>query len=245
MTTASFGQLLESRSGSLNATWQHRINTLEILDYVPTETIQVKTPLYIKSIIREGSTLRLVFGDNPSEFHTSEYDVVKTGNNYFIYPAGSKALMAKIPDAPFVFEATEPPVVHTGSASVISEGGGARITGYLTTLGSGDTAEVFFEWGLTPAYGNVTPPQQLNAPGEFSAEITGLTPGKTYFIRAKAVGEGISIGPDSSLIAVPSASDAGSGKTLSRFWLLLVIASGAAVVVAAIKIRATASAGGD
>ena len=45
---------------------------------------------------------------------------------------------------------------------------------------------VWFEWGLTTAHGSGTTPQTMTSTGAFSAGLSGLTPGTTYYYRAVA-----------------------------------------------------------
>src|SRR5262249_18802544 len=53
----------------------------------------------------------------------------------------------------------------------------------------GVPTRVWFEWGTTAAYGHVTPAQTLGAAWSnitVSATLTGLTPGQTYYFRARS-----------------------------------------------------------
>jgi len=61
----------------------------------------------------------------------------------------------------------------------------------LTSLGSASSVQVSFDWGTaTGSYTQTTNGQTLTAPGVFSDELSVLTPGTTYYYRAKAVGDG-------------------------------------------------------
>lgn len=81
--------------------------------------------------------------------------------------------------------ATAPSVTTTAATNITNTG--ATLNGNLTALGSGPTVKVYFEWGLTPSYGNKTADQFPSSTPAFSANITGLTLGQTYYFKAVAV----------------------------------------------------------
>jgi len=58
-----------------------------------------------------------------------------------------------------------------------------RLNGYVIQ-DEGEECEVFFEWGLTTAYGNTTANQVKRLGEFFTADITGLDPLETYHVRA-------------------------------------------------------------
>jgi len=64
------------------------------------------------------------------------------------------------------------------------------LNGQLVTPGSGGSASVSFDYGLTTNYGSavVGVPASLDSAGTFSANISGLIPGVTYHYRARANG---------------------------------------------------------
>lgn len=85
-----------------------------------------------------------------------------------------------------------PPTVTTGSATNITQTS-ATLNGTLTNLGYNPatcpscSAIVWFDWGTDPInYGNTTAVQTMTAPAAFSANISGLSPGTTYYFRARA-----------------------------------------------------------
>jgi hypothetical protein len=95
----------------------------------------------------------------------------------------------------FTVDTTAPPEVATDPAT--GEGSTvATLNGHLTSLGSASSVEVSFEWGLTAAYGNATPPLPVTDPGDFNSPLEGLTPETTYHFRAKAAGDGTVYGDD-------------------------------------------------
>jgi len=62
----------------------------------------------------------------------------------------------------------------------------ASLNGDLTDLGGASTVNVWFEWGLTTSYGNITALQQKSAIGNFTAALSGLTNNTTYHFMACA-----------------------------------------------------------
>ncbi len=75
--------------------------------------------------------------------------------------------------------------VSTSAASGIQETG-ASLNGLLVSLGSSASAQVCFEWGPTTSYGNATALQTRTSAGTFSASLTGLASGTTFYYRAMA-----------------------------------------------------------
>ncbi len=63
----------------------------------------------------------------------------------------------------------------------------ATITGYLESMGAFTSANVWFEWGTTAAYGQVTLMQTVNQTGIYTYSLEGLAAGTTYHFRAKAI----------------------------------------------------------
>ena len=90
---------------------------------------------------------------------------------------------------------TAPPSVRTSSATEV-RCKSATLNGILDNLGTGGSAEVSFEWGLTTDYGNEIASQVLTAASSFNAALTGLMPHTTYHFRAKASGDDIAYGTD-------------------------------------------------
>lgn len=63
---------------------------------------------------------------------------------------------------------------------------GGTFSGNATAMGGSPTANVWFNYGTTTAYGTVTANQSAIAVGQFTAAIpAGLTPGTTYHYRAE------------------------------------------------------------
>ncbi|AFZ74094.1 phage tail protein [Natronobacterium gregoryi] len=89
------------------------------------------------------------------------------------------------------------PTVGTEPATEINEAS-ATLNGELVDLGTFDEVEVFFQFriaGMAEDW-TTTASQTLTAPGPFSAEAVGLTPGVEYEFRAVAVAnESVVVGP--------------------------------------------------
>ena len=90
----------------------------------------------------------------------------------------------------------DPPVVYTDPATNI-ETASATLNGYLHYLGGDISCDVWFEYGTTSSYGQVTPHQTQYVYGSFYEDITGLLPETTYHFRAVAQNSvGIDYGDD-------------------------------------------------
>ena len=92
-----------------------------------------------------------------------------------------------------------PPRVKTGDVPVVSTES-ARLDGELTSLGSASSVTVSFVWGTSPGgpYPNETPGTALGQGGAFHADLDGLALATTYYVQARAVGDGISYGVEKS-----------------------------------------------
>lgn len=73
--------------------------------------------------------------------------------------------------------------VTTSAASGIAETG-ATLNGIMVSLGSAASVTVSFQWGPTASYGSTTAAQTKTTTGAFSAALTGLAGGTTYYCRA-------------------------------------------------------------
>jgi len=89
---------------------------------------------------------------------------------------------------------TVPPAVVTRDATGLGTTT-ATLNGNLSSLGTGTSVNVSFQYGTVPgSYTNEAVAQARMATGTFSADLSGLNPGTTYYFRAKAVGDGTSYG---------------------------------------------------
>ncbi len=93
------------------------------------------------------------------------------------------------------------PTVATEDATDISPIS-ATLNGYLASLGTSSEVQVSFEWGPTTSYGSETAPQTMSWPDSFSFDLAGLDDGATYHFRAKAVGNGTTLGSDMTFVAI-------------------------------------------
>lgn len=81
-----------------------------------------------------------------------------------------------------------PPVMNTGGAIDIMNNA-AILTGKLNLMGSSSTVDVLFECGTAPGtYTWETAPQPMTAPGDFQAQLLGLSPNTTYYYRSEGNG---------------------------------------------------------
>ena len=103
-----------------------------------------------------------------------------------------------IPIAYCVLSVKIPPSVVTAGATDITANG-AVFNGDLTQLGRSKSVRVSFEWGTSSeSYPYETDPLAMDASGEFSFELAGLTSKTTYYYRAKAVGDATGYGVEKS-----------------------------------------------
>ena len=81
--------------------------------------------------------------------------------------------------------ATTPPAITTSLATDVV-GNGAKLNGYLGSLGTATSTKVYFEYGETTDYGKSTNKITKTETGSYSITITDLTPDTVYHFRAKA-----------------------------------------------------------
>ena len=92
-------------------------------------------------------------------------------------------------DAQFTTDAV-PPSVETDEPTSTGTNS-ARLNGELTSLGTAGSVNVSFEWGTaTGSYTQATADQARTSTAAFSADLSGLASGTTYYYRAKADGDG-------------------------------------------------------
>ncbi len=86
------------------------------------------------------------------------------------------------------------PTVTSGAAAGVTTST-AALRGSLTALGTSGSVTVSFEYGPEAApYSRRTSVQVLGAAGDFTADLTGLAAGTTYYFRARADGDGTAYG---------------------------------------------------
>jgi phosphodiesterase/alkaline phosphatase D-like protein len=92
-------------------------------------------------------------------------------------------------DAQFTTNTTSA-LVATSDATNVSTNS-ARLNGELSSLGTASIVKVSFEYGTAPgSYTQTTADQARSSAGAFSADLSSLSPGATYYFRAKADGDG-------------------------------------------------------
>jgi hypothetical protein len=94
------------------------------------------------------------------------------------------------------FTTEVPPTASTAHASNILTNS-ATLNGTLETRGSGTVVNVSFDYGTASGqYTSSTTPQAMPGTGPYNVSVTGLTPGQTYYFRAKVEGSknGVSCG---------------------------------------------------
>lgn len=136
-----------------------------------------------------GNSTPTVVYNAPTDFSLPIYGL-SSGVIYHYRAVASGAM----PGAPAVYGAdmvfvalpTPNPMVITEPADDITTTL-ATLNGDLTTLGGFPSVPVYFEWGVTAAYGTTTPTHIRTDLVDFGAQITGLTPGTSYHFRAVAV----------------------------------------------------------
>lgn len=148
--------------------------------------------LVINSGIRDTNGNGLVGDEVRTKLDNTAADLGSTGRDNFYGFGLVDALAATSGTAsppPVV-----PPSVATNAANSLN-GTSANLNGYLASLGSASSVNVSFLWGPTTAVATgETAPATVSSPGTFSAPLSGLTPGMTYYFRAKAVGNGTTLG---------------------------------------------------
>lgn len=90
-----------------------------------------------------------------------------------------------VPDNELILDYTLPTTEVTTNPATLLSGVSATLNGTLTD-GGGESCYCWFDWGLTDAYGETTTAVSKETGETFSANITGLSSGKTYHFRAKA-----------------------------------------------------------
>ncbi len=77
------------------------------------------------------------------------------------------------------------PKVITNQATEITDST-VTLNGELESLGEGEYAAVYWEWGASEVFDKETSPQVMTSPGTFSFHLSGLKPATEYFFRANA-----------------------------------------------------------
>lgn len=82
----------------------------------------------------------------------------------------------------------------------------ATFNGFLTSMGSSNTVNAWFEYGTDTTFGSSTPQQAMGTTGNFSYNVSRLQPGVTYYYRAAAFSNGYNVYGQYSTFQTTSAS---------------------------------------
>ena len=128
---------------------------------------------------------------SPSTTYYYRAKAVGHGTSY-----GEEKSFSTLPPSPSV-STVDPSNITTNSA---------RLNGDLTWLGTAGSVTVSFRWGTSPgSYSNETTGQDMTGAGTFYFDLSSLSPGTTYYYRAKAVGNGTSQGDEKSFSTATTA----------------------------------------
>ncbi len=157
---------------------------------------------YAKRVIGDGILAGDALMDLKSDVMTSYEELWMNYLDFNLYGDPAVGLSTSRPDS------TAPSVLTYYAGNVATRS--ARLRANLTSLGQSKTASVSFQWGTSPGiYDRETQVQPRSATGSFYSDLSGLTPGVTYYYRAKAAGVGTSYGDEKSfttLTTPPSVS---------------------------------------
>ncbi|MDO8473254.1 MAG: S8 family peptidase [Dehalococcoidia bacterium] len=144
--------------------------------------------LVINSGVRDTNGDGLINDEVKTRLDSTSTDLGSPGRDNY-YGFGLVNALAAISGTPLVA-----PSVSTSAASTVT-GTTATLNGTLSGMGSASSINVSFLWGTTAATtSGETTPVALTATGVFSAPLTSLTPGITYYFKAKAAGDGAALG---------------------------------------------------
>lgn len=128
----------------------------------------------------------------------ADVEGLASGTTYFFRATGSGDGEDQGGAYSFVTTGTpkNPPKVETAAADHLTTGS-ARLNGRLTAMGTAANVTVLFEWGEAPGtYTAETSATGQTAAGAFYRGIDGLFAGRTYYYRARAVGDGTGYGTE-------------------------------------------------
>ena len=197
---APIGTVIEARvTGALNGTF-NPITTTELGKYGSANPLAVVPRLLVQGEIVEGATIQFfVNGARANETAAWHAGQVTPLN-----------LTAGLPPNP----APGVPAITTDSASGITATS-ASLFGTLASLGTAAIVNVSFDYGTTAGgpYPNLSGIQTTTISATFTIDITGLTPGTTYYFRARASAgaSGTAFGVEKSFVTQAAAPAGGGG----------------------------------
>ena len=103
-TVTQIGDMLSTRTGTLDGIWQAPTNTLTLTVPQPEDPVHVKTALNLAGITQSGNVYTLTFSQTETGFVSASHDVVHKGQDYFIYPLASQQYRLTKPATTFSYE---------------------------------------------------------------------------------------------------------------------------------------------
>jgi len=92
----------------------------------------------------------------------------------------------------------------------------ATLSGSLSDRGTWGEVTLSFDWGLDTSYGNTASAGKRSNAGGFSAALSDLTPDTVYHFRAKAVGDGTTLGDDLTFRTLAAIAPAFTTQPVSK-----------------------------
>ncbi len=103
-TVTQIGDMLSTRTGTIDGIWQAPTNTLTLTVPQPEDPVHVKTALHLAGITQSGNVYTLTFSQTDTGFVSASHDVVHKGQDYFIYPLASQQYRLTKPATTFAYE---------------------------------------------------------------------------------------------------------------------------------------------
>lgn len=160
-----------------------------------------------------------------------------TGFAYYGIPGSGPFTIVDGPDGDlYLTDQDKPRILRFVNAAPRVQTGAAAASGAVeaTVDPRGNDTQVVFDYGTTTAYGSTTAPTAVPsgaAPVPVSATLTGLAPGTTYHVRARATNaEGETSGADATFTTPPAAAPPARLAAKTAFKLKVKKKTGVTVV---------------